>query len=302
LNSLISCLNIDKDFILQFVKNVKKIKENNHTNLQGKILAQLFFEVSTRTRLSFQTAMIREGGSVLQIPSTDSLRLTYGETLVDTIKCISGYSDVLVLRSPKDIDLNNLTQRVSIPIINAGVGQDEHPSQALTDIYTIYEIFGRFEDLTISIIGPLTTSRVAHSLFLLLQLFPIKINLVGPEKYHMPKKYYREDSKAYIENFDSISDIIENSNIVYLIPQAKEQIETFNKEDWVSEKYSMTEELVKKMPEKSCVLNPLTRFNELPEVIDSYPQAKYFQQAHNGVFVRRAIFNEILNDKHNERI
>lgn len=262
--------------------------------LDGQIMASLFYEESTRTRFSFETAMLRLGGDVI---STENARqfssVSKGETLEDTIRIINGYCDVIVMRHYESGAARRAADVSRVPIINAGDGTGQHPTQALLDLYTIEKELGHIDDLTIAVVGDLANGRTVRSLcYLLAKYRNVRIYMVAPEVVRM-----REDIKEYLCRHDvpfseetDLRDIAPNVDVLY---QTRIQKERFGDrtEDYLKAKgvYVVDRELIRTMRPESIVMHPLPRVDEITTEVDSDPRAAYFRQAQNGLFIRMAL-------------
>ena len=264
----------------------------------GKKLATCFYEPSTRTRLSFEAAMLNLGGSVLGFSSADSSSAAKGESVSDTIRIISSYADICAMRHPKEGAPLVASQRSLIPVINAGDGGHQHPTQTLTDLFTIRSLRGEIKDLTIGLCGDLKFGRTVHSLINALVRYPgIKFVLISPEELRVPE-YIREDvleKNGYdYKEVDSLDDVMGELDILYMTRVQKERF--FNEEDYIRLKdfYILTKEKMKAAREDMLVLHPLPRVNEISVEIDDDPRAAYFKQAQYGVYVRMALILTLL--------
>lgn len=261
---------------------------------KGKILAALFYEPSTRTRLSFETAMLRLGGSVISETDVNFSSITKGEVLSDTARIVGGYSDVIAIRSKTPGDAQIMADYAGVPVINGGDGSAEHPTQGLLDLYTIAKHFKLGEEpITVSFVGELICARTVHSGSQLLRNFDnIKINFVAPEEIQIPDAYFDEaagDTKHY-----GLSDeILETSDVIYDTRIQKERLapEIYEKH---KEAFVFDKEKVMKMKDNAILMHPLPRVNEITQEVDALPQAKYFEQAQNGVPVRMALIARAL--------
>lgn len=260
--------------------------------LKGKLLANLFFEPSTRTRISFECAMKRLGGDVINVSTQEASSMAKGETLADTIRVISNYCDAIVIRHPLEGAARFAAENATVPVINAGDGAGQHPTQTLLDLYTIRKELGKIDGLRIALVGDLKYSRTIHSLIKALTLFKTKIYLVSPETLELPQDFLEELSgdieKARIE------DVIGEVDVVYVTRIQKERFPDEEEYRKVAKSYRITPELVKRMREDAIILHPLPRVDEIAVEVDSMKQAKYFKQAFYGVPVRMAILTEVM--------
>ena len=267
----------------------------------GKKLATLFYEPSTRTRLSFEAAMLNLGGSVLGFASATSSSAAKGESVADTIRMISCYADICAMRHPKEGAAYVAAQKASIPVINAGDGGHQHPTQTLTDLMTIRSLQGRLDNLTIGLCGDLKFGRTVHSLINAMVRYPgVKFILISPEELRIPDSI-REDvleaNNIPFEEVGSLDDAIGNLDILYMTRVQKERF--FNEEDYIRLKdcYILDKKKMKLAKKNMYVLHPLPRVNEISVEVDDDPRAAYFKQAQYGVYVRMALIMTLLEVK-----
>ncbi|MDR0924142.1 MAG: aspartate carbamoyltransferase [Hungatella sp.] len=264
----------------------------------GKKLATLFYEPSTRTRLSFEAAMLNLGGSVLGFSSADSSSAAKGESVADTIRVISCYADICAMRHPKEGAPLVAANHSSIPVINAGDGGHQHPTQTLTDLLSIRSLKGRLNDLTIGLCGDLKFGRTVHSLInALVRYKNIKFILISPPELRVPE-YIREDvlkaNNIEFVEMDSLDEAMPSLDILYMTRVQKERF--FNEEDYIRLKdcYILDKKKMKLAKEDMYVLHPLPRVNEISVEVDEDPRAAYFKQAQYGVYVRMALIMTLL--------
>ena len=264
----------------------------------GKKLATLFFEPSTRTRLSHAAAMLNLGGSVLGFSSADSSSASKGETVSDTARMVSCYADIIAMRHPKEGAPMVASRYSSVPIINAGDGGHQHPTQTLTDLLTIRSIGGRLDNLTIGLCGDLKFGRTVHSLIhALVRYNNIKFVLISPEELRLPG-YIRKDvldkGNVPYEEVERLEDAIPKLDVLYMTRVQKERF--FNEEDYIRMKdfYILDAKKMELAPENMMVLHPLPRVNEIAVEVDDDPRAAYFKQAQYGVYVRMALILTLL--------
>jgi len=264
--------------------------------LRGKVLACAFYEPSTRTRLSFETAMNRLGGGVIGFAGTEATSVVKGETLADTIRMVSGYADAVVLRHPREGAAKLATEFSSVPIINAGDGAGQHPTQTMLDLFTIRTEHGRLEGLTISLVGDLRYGRTVHSLAYALAKFGNTINLVSPEGLEMP-----DEVTSHLKNVGMLGtachspeEVISNTDILYATRIQKERFPDLVEYERVAGLYRVDPDLLSRGPQGLIVMHPLPRVNEILPEVDKMPQAKYFEQAFNGVPVRMALLSMVV--------
>ena len=264
----------------------------------NKILATLFYEPSTRTRLSFESAMLRLGGKVLGFSSADSSSASKGESVADTVRVMSGYADIIAMRHPKEGAPYVASKYSSIPVINAGDGGHQHPTQTLTDLMTIRTLKGRLENITIGLCGDLKFGRTVHSLIKsLIRYSNIKFVLISPEELKLPS-YIKEDvlekSGADFVELSSLDEAMPSLDILYMTRVQKERF--FNEEDYLrlKDSYILDKTKMKLAKEDMLVLHPLPRVNEISIEVDKDKRAAYFEQARMGVFVRMALIVDLL--------
>ena len=288
----------DIETIIKVSSNFEKgyKKKNSLTFLKGKILATLFFEPSTRTRLSFETAMQRLGGGVVSLGSVESSSVAKGETLTDTIRTVSQYADVIVIRHPRIGSAKEAADAASVPIINAGDGAGQHPTQALLDIYTIKKELGSLKHLVISMVGDLKNGRTVHALVELLSLFQAKLYFVSPDLLRMPEEItsnLRGKGMEVIETRD-MAEAARASDLIYMTRIQRERFGELSEYEKMKGSYILHKEFLKKLNKKITILHPLPRVDEISSEVDAYPGAAYFRQVRNGVFVRMALLSMVL--------
>lgn len=301
MNHLIDILQLSPEEIMELVSTACDIIDHPAAyahKCDGKILATLFFEPSTRTRLSFESAMLSLGGQVLGFSSASSSSAAKGESVSDTIRTVSCYSDIIAMRHPKEGAPLVASRHSLVPIINAGDGGHNHPTQTLTDLLTIHREKGRFDDLTIGLCGDLKFGRTVHSLIKSLARYEdIRFILISPEELRVPDYIINDVLVAknipYTE-VRSLEDAMPQLDILYMTRVQRERF--FNEEDYVRLKnsYILTEEKMKLGRPDLAVLHPLPRVNEIALSVDNDPRAAYFEQAHNGVYVRMALIMTLL--------
>jgi len=301
LRNLISILDLEKEQIDHILDNAAKMEAvavKRSKDLESKIMATLFFEPSTRTRLSFESAMLRLGGSVLGFAEAGTSSAGgKGETLADTIRTVERYADVIVMRHPLDGSARVAAEFSSIPVINAGSGSEEHPTQALLDLYSIKKLKGRLDGISISLCGDLKYGRTVHSLGMGLSHYDVTIKLAAPPSLRMKPAVIEQMKKAGVNviEVESIEEAVKDTDVIYMTRIQKERFPDPREYDKVSGKFSITAQDVSLMRDDAIILHPLPRVDELSAEVDSYPQAKYFDQVYNGVIVRMAILKMILS-------
>lgn len=289
------------DELIATADDIIKNPEKYNEVCKHKILATLFFEPSTRTRLSFESAMLSLGGSVLGFSAAASSSASKGESVADTVSVVSGYVDIIAMRHPKEGAPLVASQHSLVPIINAGDGGHYHPTQTLTDLLTIHHEKGTFDNLTIGFCGDLKFGRTVHSLIGAMSRYKnVKFVLISPEELKLPsfvkQEYIKDKGIEYVQS-TSLEDVIGDLDILYMTRVQKERF--FNEEDYLrlKDSYILTEDKMKLARPDMCVLHPLPRVNEISTAIDSDPRACYFKQAHNGRYVRMALIMKLLGVK-----
>lgn len=264
----------------------------------GKILATLFFEPSTRTRLSFESAMLSLGGQVLGFSSAASSSASKGESVADTIRVVSAYCDIIAMRHPKEGAPLVATQHSLVPVINAGDGGHNHPTQTLTDLITIHKEKGHFDNLTIGFCGDLKFGRTVHSLVAAMSRYTgIRFVFISPEELKLPRyvkeQYIKSKNIPYTQS-TSLEEVMPELDILYMTRVQKERF--FNEEDYLrlKDSYILTPEKLENAKEDLRILHPLPRVNEISVAVDEDPRACYFKQAQNGRYIRMALIMKLL--------
>lgn len=269
----------------------------NREILKGKVVATLFFEPSTRTRLSFETAANRLGARVIGFSDAKVTSATKGETLKDTILMVSNYADVIVMRHHIEGAAQYASEIAPVPIVNAGDGAHQHPSQCLLDLYSIYKTQGTLENLNIYLVGDLKYGRTVHSLIMAMRHFNPTFHFIAPEELAMPeeyKLYCRQHGIKYIEHTDFNEDVIAGADIIYMTRVQKERFSDLMEYERVKDVYILKNDMLGKAKENMKILHPLPRVNEIAYDVDENPHAYYFQQAQNGLYAREAILCDVL--------
>lgn len=294
------------DFSVDELNELMDLADDMQTNpskysevCHGKKLATCFYEPSTRTRLSFEAAMLNLGGSVLGFSDANSSSAAKGESVSDTIRVISSYADVCAMRHPKEGAPLVASMHSKIPVINAGDGGHQHPTQTLTDLYTIRMLKGEIKDITIGLCGDLKFGRTVHSLINALVRYPnVKFILISPEELRIPE-YIREDildknNMEYVE-VEKLEDVMSDLDILYMTRVQKERF--FNEEDYLRMKdfYILDSNKLSMAKPDMYVLHPLPRVNEISVEVDDDPRAMYFKQAQNGVYIRMALIKTLID-------
>ncbi len=264
--------------------------------LKGKILANLFYEPSTRTSSSFTAAMERLGGSVIPINEVSYSSVTKGESLPDTVRTLEAYADIIVLRHPETGSAALAAKHARKPIINAGDGAGEHPTQALLDLFTIAEELGKVDGLTITMMGDLKYGRTVHSLARLLTLYQVKLNYVSPDFLRMPENVMEEVKACGIQQTEhaSLDAVIADTDVLYVTRVQKERFSDPSLHEAVKGIYGVDRSVMKKAKEKMIVMHPLPRVWEIDPAIDEDPRAAYFRQMEYGLYIRMALLALLL--------
>jgi len=274
-------------------------KEPVQKLLEGKVVATLFFEPSTRTRLSFESAINRLGGKIVGFTDSSSSSVTKGETLHDTIRMVSSYSDLIVMRHPIEGSARFASEISSVPVINAGDGANQHPTQTLLDLYSIRKTQKTLDNLNIFLVGDLKYGRTVHSLMMAMSRWNTTFNFISPEELSMPdefKLYLDNLGLKYYEHTD-FTDIISKADIIYMTRVQKERFSDPIDYEKVKNVYVLRNSMLKSTKPNMRILHPLPRVNEIHTDVDSSPKAYYFEQALNGVFTRQAILCSLLGIK-----
>lgn len=297
--SLVSIDNLSKEEILRILRTAAYFEAHpNQKILDGKIVATLFFEPSTRTRLSFETAVQRLGGRVIGFSDPAATSTSKGETLKDTIKMVSNYADLIVMRHYLEGAAQYATEVTDIPIINAGDGANQHPSQTLLDLYSLYKTQGTLDGLTITMVGDLKYGRTVHSLLMALRHFNPTFRFVACPELQMPqyyKDFCRNNGIAYTEHTDFSRDVIDTSDIIYMTRVQRERFSDIMEYKRVKDLYNLHNSMLDTSRDNLKILHPLPRVNEINIDVDDNPKAYYFQQAKNGLYARQAIICRALN-------
>ena len=266
--------------------------------LQDLTLATIFYEPSTRTRLSFETAIQNLGGQLITTENASEFSSAMkGESIEDTIRVINAYADGIILRHPEDGSADRAAKVSKVPIINAGDGISEHPTQALLDIYSIQKAKGKIDGLKIALVGDLLYGRTVHSLISLLVLYDVEFYLVAPNNLQLPAQYIdllKKHSATYtvLENWH---DIIDSIDVIYMTRIQKERFKSPEAYQALKDSFILTMDDVRRMKEEAIILHPLPRVNEIATEVDDDPRAQYFEQVKNGLFLRMALLDSIYN-------
>ncbi len=297
--SLVSINTLSREKILQLIQRAEEFEKNpNSKILDGKIVATLFFEPSTRTRLSFETAANRLGAKVIGFADPKITSGTKGETLKDTIMMVQNYADVIVMRHYLEGAALYASEVAKVPIINAGDGANQHPTQTMLDLYSIYKTQGTLDNLNVFLVGDLKYGRTVHSLLMALRHFNPTFHFIAPKELAMPeeyKAYCRENGIKYVEYEEFNEDVIAEADILYMTRVQRERFTDLMEYERVKDVYILKASMLSKARENMKILHPLPRVNEIAYDVDDDPHAYYFQQAQNGLYAREAIICDVLN-------
>jgi len=284
------------DYILKVASKMEPIAKTGSEMLKGKILATLFFEPSTRTRLSFESAMHRLGGSTIGFAEAEIASVKKGENLADTVRTVENYADVIALRHPLEGAARLAAEFAEVPIINAGSGAEEHPTQALLDLYTIMKEKNRIDGLNIALMGDLRYGRTVHSLAYALSMYDVKLYLISPDILRMRKEVLKtlKEKKVEVVEKSRIEDVIGELDVLYVTRIQKERFPDPAEYAKVRGSYRIDLETLKDAKENLVILHPLPRVDEIAPEVDSTPHARYFRQVWNGIIVRMALLALIL--------
>lgn len=297
-SSLVSIADLSRDKILYLMEMAQEFEQYpNRKLLDGRIVATLFFEPSTRTRLSFETAAHRLGASVIGFTDPKVTSSTKGETLKDTIMMVANYSDVIVMRHFLEGAALYASELTQTPVVNAGDGAHQHPSQTLLDLYTMLQTQGKLENLNIHLVGDLKYGRTVHSLIMAMRHFNPTFHFIAPKELAMPEEYKQYCNKhgiKFVEHEDFNEDTIAEADIIYMTRVQRERFSDLMEYERVRDVYILRGDMLGKAKENMRILHPLPRVNEITQDVDDTPHAYYFQQALNGLYAREAILCNAL--------
>ena len=297
-NSLVSIDDLSKEQILQLLETARFFEEHpDHKILDGKVVATLFFEPSTRTRLSFETAVNRLGGRVIGFSDASTTSSSKGETLKDTIKMVSNYVDLIIMRHYLEGAARYSTYFTETPVINAGDGANQHPSQTMLDLYSILKTQGTLDNLTITMVGDLKYGRTVHSLLMAMKYFKPTFRFVACDELRMPREYVDFCEKLgipYEEHTDFSKEVIDSSDIIYMTRVQRERFSDIMEYERVKDLYTLRNSMLDTSRPNLRILHPLPRVNEIAYDVDENPKAYYFDQARNGLFARQALICRAL--------
>ena len=297
-HDFVTIADLSKEKIMYLLEMAQEFeKYPNRELLKGKVVATLFFEPSTRTRLSFETAANRLGASVIGFSDAKASSVSKGETLKDTVLMVSNYADVIVMRHFVEGAAQYASEVAPVPIVNAGDGAHMHPSQCLLDLYSIYKTQGTLDNLNIYLVGDLKYGRTVHSLITAMRHFNPTFHFIAPKELAMPdeyKIYCKEHGIKYVEHTDFNEDVIADADILYMTRVQKERFSDLMEYERVKNVYILKNSMLGKAKPNMKILHPLPRVNEIAYDVDDNPHAYYIQQAGNGLFAREAIFSHVL--------
>ena len=303
-NSIVSINDISKEEILELLKTAAYFEEHpNQKILDGKVIATLFFEPSTRTRLSFETAVNRLGGRIIGFSDPAATSTSKGETLKDTIIMVGNYADVIIMRHYLEGAAKYASEVTDTPIINAGDGAHQHPSQTMLDLYSIYKTQGSLDNLTGTLVGDLKYGRTVHSLLMALSHFNVKFQFVACDELRMPEEFRTfcdRNGIQYTEHREFSAEVINSSDILYMTRVQRERFTDLMEYERVKDLYNLHNAMLADSKPNLRILHPLPRVNEIDQDVDDNPKAYYFQQAKNGLYARQAMICKVLGIKVNQ--
>ncbi|HAN76469.1 MAG TPA: aspartate carbamoyltransferase [Bacteroidales bacterium] len=295
--SLVSITDYSKEDILEILRMAALFEANPVSKLlEGKVVATLFFEPSTRTRLSFESAVNKMGGKVIGFTDASSSSVSKGESLNDTIRTVACYSDLIVMRHPLEGSAKYASEVSNVPIVNAGDGANQHPTQTLLDLYSILKTQGTLDNLNIFLIGDLKYGRTVHSLLMAMTHFNPTFYFISHEKLRMPEEYKMHLDKHNIKyhEYEQFKDIVDQADIMYMTRVQRERFSDPMEYEKTKNTYVLKNKMLKNTKDNMRILHPLPRVNEISIDVDENPKAYYFEQALNGVYTRQAIIAAIL--------
>ena len=296
--SFVTIANLSREKLLYLISMAQEFeKRPNRKILDGRVVATLFFEPSTRTRLSFETAANRLGARVIGFTDPKVTSSTKGETLKDTIMMVSNYADVIVMRHYLEGAARYASEVSPVPVVNAGDGANQHPSQTMLDLYSIYKTQGTLDNLNIYLVGDLKYGRTVHSLIMAMRHFNPTFHFIAPKELAMPeeyKLYCREHGIRFEEHEDFNADVIAGADILYMTRVQRERFTDLMEYERVKDVYILRANMLHKAKDNMKILHPLPRVNEIAYDVDNDPHAYYFEQARNGLYARQAIISDVL--------
>ncbi len=299
-NSLVSITDFSREDYLKVLETAADFEKNSYQNLlNGKVIATLFFEPSTRTRLSFESAINRLGGRVIGFSDSSSSSVTKGETMYDTIRVVSNYAEMIVMRHPLEGSARFACEISKLPVINAGDGANQHPTQTLLDLYSIQKTQGKLNDLNIFMVGDLKYGRTVHSLLMALSEFNATFYFISPDELKMPDEYKIHLDQLGLKYFElrDLNETMNQADIIYMTRVQKERFSDPIEYERTKNAYILKNQMLDNTRDNMRVLHPLPRVNEIDPNVDKNHKAYYFQQTENGVYVRQAIISLIMGVK-----
>ena len=285
----------EMDYILKITDSLEPMARKGSHGLDGKIMATLFFEPSTRTRLSFESAMYRHGGNCIGFAEPKVSSVEKGENLADTVRVVESYADILVIRHPLEGAARLAADFASVPVINAGTGAEEHPTQAMLDLYTIRRELGRIEGLNIALAGDLRYGRTVHSLAYALSLYNINLYLVSPPSLRMRKEVLEEvRGRVKVQEFEELSKVVPQVDAIYMTRIQKERFGSLEDYEKVRGSYRLSAADLTRAKPNAIIMHPLPRVDEIEYSVDNMPHAKYFKQVWYGLLVRMSLIGLVL--------
>lgn len=299
MKNLISMRDLNAEDIIRLLALAESLEKNpQQIDLSRRVMAAIFYEASTRTRMSFESAMKRLGGEVIAMVGTSGTSVEKGETLADTARIMARYSDIIVMRHPLEGAARYVAEQVSVPVVNAGDGANQHPSQSLLDLYTIKKAQGSLENLKLALIGDLKYGRTVHSLAYALAPFNPEFYFVSPKSLKMPAHILNDLTKMGIKFQEKIKlgKIVDKVDIMYVTRIQRERFPDREEYEKVKNAYIITADLLQGAKDNMKVMHPLPRVNEITTDVDKTKYAYYFDQAENGVYMRQAILGTLLGE------
>ena len=298
--SLISITDFSTEEIVRILEIANEFENSPQPHLlDGKVVATLFFEPSTRTRLSFESAINRMGGRVIGFSDPNISSVSKGETLKDTIRIVSNYCDLIVMRHPLEGSSRYASEVATVPVINAGDGANQHPTQTLLDMYSIKKTQGRLDNINIFMVGDLKYGRTVHSLVQAMSPFNPTFNFISHPKLRMPQEYldFLDEKKVKYYEHEQFTDIISAADIIYMTRVQRERFQDLMEYEKTKDLYILHNSMLENTKPTMKILHPLPRVNEISQDVDPNPKAYYFEQALNGVFARQAVISYVLGLK-----
>ena len=297
-HSLVSIANLTREKIMYLIAMAQEFEKHpNRKTLDGRVVATLFFEPSTRTRLSFETAANRLGARVIGFTDPKVTSSSKGETLKDTIMMVANYADVIVMRHYLEGAARYASEVSPVPIVNAGDGANQHPSQTMLDLYSIYKTQGTLDNLNIYLVGDLKYGRTVHSLIMAMRHFNPTFHFIAPRELAMPEEYKiycREHGIKFEEHEEFDANVVSQADILYMTRVQRERFTDLMEYERVKDVYILRRDMLSAARDNMRILHPLPRVNEIAYDVDEDPHAYYFEQAHNGLFARQAIICDVL--------